>query len=76
MGRRGRPPIEDPRDHKFRLRMNNKEYGLLKEASEITGWSTSDILREGVRRIVEDARKTEKRILDAFDVEDRETDET
>ena len=66
MAKRGRPPVDDPRTNQFRIRMNDEEKALLDEASEITGWSTSDILREGVRRIVEDARETEARILKAF----------
>ena len=67
MAKRGRPPIADPRNKQFRVRINDEERALLDEASEITGWSTSDIIREGVRRVVDDARKTEARILRAFE---------
>ena len=55
--KRGRPPIDNPRKNNYRLRMNYEEKALLDEASIITGLSTSDVLREGVKRLIEEERR-------------------
>lgn len=55
--KRGRPPIANPRKNNYRLRMNYEEKALLDEASIITGLSTSDVLREGVKRLIEEERR-------------------
>lgn len=56
MKKRGRPRVEDPRTNQYRLRLNEAENELMKEACELTGMSLSDVLREGVRRIVVEER--------------------
>ena len=61
---RGRPRTVNPRKYMFRLRMNRDEKALLDEASIITGLSTSDVLREGVKKIVDDERRRGIDILD------------
>lgn len=55
--KRGRPPIPNPRKNNYRLRMNYEEKALLDEASIITGLSTSDVLREGIKRLIEEERR-------------------
>lgn len=55
--RRGRPPIENPRNNHLRIRLNREEKALVDEASIITGLNTSDLLREGVKRILEDEHR-------------------
>ena len=60
--KRGRQPIEDPRNNQFRIRMNDHERDLFFEASDLAGLSHTDTMREAIRRmVVEERKKKEKR---------------
>lgn len=47
--KRGRPRKDDGRVHKVSLRLNDKEYDMLVEASETTGQDVSEVLRMALR---------------------------
>lgn len=59
---RGRQPIKDPRNNQFRIRMNDHERDLFFEASDLSGLSHTDTMREAIRRMVfeERRRRSEK----------------
>lgn len=50
MGKKGRPPVEDKRDHTYRLRMNDEELAQLNFIATETGLSRSEIIRELIYR--------------------------
>lgn len=56
MARRGRPPIEDPRDNQYRIRLNDEENERLIRISKDFGMSKSDT----VRRLIEEHEKKMK----------------
>lgn len=56
MARRGRPPIEDPRDKQYRIRLNDEENERLIRISKDFGMSKSDT----VRRLIEEHEKKMK----------------
>lgn len=60
--KRGRQRIKDPRTNQFRIRMNDYERDMFFEASELSGLSHTDTMREAIRRmVVEERKKKEKR---------------
>ena len=50
MGKKGRPPVEDKRDHAYCLRMNDEEFAQLNFIATETGISRSEIIRELIYR--------------------------
>ena len=50
MGKKGRPPVEDKRNHTYRLRMNDEELVQLNFIATETGLSRSEIIRELIYR--------------------------
>lgn len=50
MGKKGRPPVEDKRNHSYRLRMNDEELAQLNFIATETGLSRSEIIRELIYR--------------------------
>lgn len=55
--KRGRQKIKDPRNNQFRIRMNDYERDLFFEASDLSGLSHTETMREAIRRMVHDERK-------------------
>lgn len=59
--KRGRQRIKDPRTNQFRVRMNDYERDMFFEASELSGLSHTDTMREAIRRMVVDLRKEKRK---------------
>lgn len=55
--RKGRQRIKDPRTNQFRIRMNDYERDMFFEASELSGLSHTDTMREAIRRMVTEERE-------------------
>ena len=51
VARRGRKPIEDPRDTRYLVRVNKKELGILEEVRKSTGMSAADVFRTALERM-------------------------
>lgn len=51
MAKRGRKPIEDPRDTRYLVRVNKKELDILEEVRKSTGMSAADIFRTALERM-------------------------
>lgn len=47
----GRPPVEDPRDKQYRLRMTDSEYRELVDLGKSCHMSMSDIVRRGIELV-------------------------
>ena len=53
MAKRGRKPIEDPRHVNIKVRVNNREFDILKSVCDMTGMGVADVLRTGVEKLYE-----------------------
>lgn len=53
----GRPPIENPKDLQYRLRMTKAEFEMLEYCCKETGKSKADILREGLEMVYQKVKK-------------------
>ena len=51
MAKRGRKPIEDPRDTRYLVRVNKKELSILEEVRKSTGMSAADVFRTALERL-------------------------
>lgn len=54
MAKRGRPRKDDARRVQFRLRMNDRENGMLKSICDYTGLNRTDVLRIALERMYEE----------------------
>lgn len=51
MGRRGRPFVEDRRDKKCMVRINDAEDKMLEETCKLTGMGQADVFRTALERM-------------------------
>ena len=47
----GRPPIENPKDKRLQVRVNEKTIQLLDKCAEQKGTNRSEIVREGIELV-------------------------
>lgn len=49
----GRPPIENPKNKRLQVRVDDKTIQLLDECAELKGTNRSEIVREGIELVKE-----------------------
>lgn len=60
MGRRGRPFVEDKRNKKCMVRINDAEDRMLSETCKMTGMGQADVLRTALRLLHDTEKKRMK----------------
>ncbi len=62
---RGRPPVENPKDSQYRLRMDDKELKMLEYSSKMLDLTKAEVFRLGLWRAYQDALENEGRSKEA-----------
>lgn len=55
--KRGRPPLESPKDYMLRVRFNREELKILDECCKALGLSRSEVARKGIEELHKQAKK-------------------
>lgn len=58
--RTGRPPLENPRDKGYRIRMTREEETRLDYCCKVLGLTKADVIRQGIDAMYEKALKTKR----------------
>lgn len=53
MAKRGRKPIDDPRDTRYLVRVNRRELSILEKVRKSTGMSAADVFRTALEKMLE-----------------------
>lgn len=56
-GKRGRPPLESPKDYMLRVRFNREELEILDECCKALELSRSEVVRKGIEELHKQAKK-------------------
>lgn len=51
VGRRGRPPLENPKDYMLRVRFDRETLKILDECCKSMGLSRSEAVRKGIQEL-------------------------
>lgn len=57
MAKRGRPPIDDPKNKHCMVRINKAQNDILQSVREITGMGEADVFRTALERMYEDLKE-------------------
>lgn len=49
--RTGRPPVENPKKHETRIRMDDEDVRILEACCKATGMTKSEVMRQGIREV-------------------------
>lgn len=55
--KRGRPPLESPKDYMLRVRFNREELKILDECCKALGLSRSEVARKGIEELFKEVKK-------------------
>lgn len=55
--RRGRPPLDNPKDYMLRVRFDREELKILDECCKALGLSRSEVVRKGIEELFKQAKK-------------------
>lgn len=55
--RRGRPPLNNPKDYMLRVRFDREELKILDECCKALGLSRSEAVRKGIEELHKQAKK-------------------
>lgn len=57
MAKKGRPPLEDPKNKRCMIRLNNAENDILQSVRKMTGMGEADVFRTALERMYEEERR-------------------
>ena len=57
VGKRGRPPLENPKDYMLRVRMDEESLRRLDECCRALGLSRSEVARKGIEELFRQVKK-------------------